>query len=69
MTACICGSGLPRTEHKDARGIFLFFACAHCEDIKRSGIRPEVLSNPAYEADEPIEPEDVYDLFDDGEDW
>jgi len=41
----------------DARGIPLARVCVKCKKAKLSGYRPEVLSNPNYEADEPIEPE------------
>lgn len=52
---CPCGSGEIREEHFDARGIFLCFACSKCEAEKLSGYRPEVLSDPNYAANEPIE--------------
>lgn len=41
-------------EH-DARGIPLAKVCEHCVDKQLSKYRPEVLSNPNYWADEPIE--------------
>jgi hypothetical protein len=52
---CICGSGKPRFEIVDARGIFCTYACDDCEARKRAAYRADVLSNPQYEADEPIE--------------
>lgn len=58
MRTCPCGSGNPRRENKDARGIFLTFTCDACHAKKMGGFRPEVLTNPQYEADEPIEPDD-----------
>jgi len=42
----------------DARGIPLTRVCVKCKKAKLSGYRPEVLSNPNYEADEAIEPEE-----------
>jgi len=42
----------------DARGIYLCTVCDECEERKLSKYRPDVLTNPNYEADEPIEPED-----------
>jgi hypothetical protein len=47
-----------RWEAFDARGIFLRFVCNDCVDEKLKGYRSDVLSNPNYWADEPIEPED-----------
>ncbi len=41
----------------DARGIPLGRACADCEGALLARYRPEVLTNPRYETDEPIEPE------------
>jgi len=41
----------------DARGIPLQFVCHECCDVKMAQYRPDVLSNPQYEADEPIEGE------------
>lgn len=54
---CPCGSGLPRTARHDARGIFLRYTCAKCHVKAMSGYRPEVLTNPNYHADEPIDEE------------
>ena len=51
---CPCGSGLPRRENHDARGIFLTFTCHNCHEQKLSGFRPEVLTDPNYEACEDI---------------
>ena len=39
----------------DARGIELCKVCQLCIDVKLAQYRPEVLTNPSYEADEPIE--------------
>lgn len=57
MKTCSCGSGLARKEHKDARGIFLTFACLKCEKVKLAVYRPEVLTDPNYWADEDIDSE------------
>ncbi len=43
---------------KDARGIELCRVCEKCEDEKLSHYRPDVLTNPNYEANEPIEPDE-----------
>jgi hypothetical protein len=58
MKPCPCGSGKPRRELIDARGIFCTFVCDSCERRKRGQFRPEIFTNPNYECDEPIEPED-----------
>ena len=42
----------------DARGIPLCKACPKCKSEKLKGYRQDVLHDPDYEADEPIEPED-----------
>jgi hypothetical protein len=42
----------------DARGIPLARVCEDCKERTLSEYRPDVLTNPNYEADEPIEPED-----------
>lgn len=52
---CPCGSGKPRSWQYDARGIELCRTCEDCHERKMAGYRREVLNNPAYEADEPIE--------------
>ena len=52
---CPCGSKLPSTWNHDARGIPLCRTCAKCHREKMKGYRPEVLTNPNYWADEPIE--------------
>lgn len=39
----------------DARGIPLAKVCDECVDEVLRRYRPDVLSNPSYEADEPIE--------------
>jgi len=42
-------------EEYDARGIYLCRVCEKCEEAKLSMYRQDVLTNPNYEADEPIE--------------
>lgn len=54
---CRCGSGLMSYWRKDARGIPLCRTCDKCHNERMAGYRPEVLTNPRYQADEPIEPE------------
>jgi hypothetical protein len=39
----------------DARGIFLTYTCEDCHDRKMAGYRPDVLTDPAYWTDEPID--------------
>jgi len=56
---CMCGSMRPREAQHDARGIFLCYTCPKCEREKLRGYRPDVLSDPNYWHDEPI----------DGDDW
>ena len=55
---CTCGSGLESTWVNDARGIPLCRTCAKCHDARMAGYRPEVLTDPNYWTDEPVEPED-----------
>lgn len=52
---CPCGSGQLSWWEYDARGIELCRACPACRAEKLKHYRPEVLSNPNYEADEPID--------------
>jgi len=54
---CNCGSGQIAEAEYDARGIFLTYACPKCKRQKLSKYRQDVLDNPNYEANEPIEPE------------
>jgi hypothetical protein len=55
---CNCGSGKIGEAINDARGIFLDYMCSKCQKQKLAKYRKEVLVNPNYEADEPIEPEE-----------
>jgi hypothetical protein len=52
---CTCGSGLKSWWLLDARGIELCHACEACEEEKLKGYRSDVLTDPNYDADEPIE--------------
>ena len=57
VSECPCGSGeFPETE-SDARGIYIGLMCSKCRDKRLSGYRREVLTDPNYEIDEPIEDE------------
>lgn len=55
---CPCGSGEYGEAFYDARGIYIGRMCSHCCTERLSQFRPEVLTDPNYEADKPIEPED-----------
>lgn len=52
---CNCGSGNESWWEYDARGIPLARVCESCKQEKLSKYRKDVLDNPNYEADEPIE--------------
>lgn len=52
---CPCGSGKESWWESDARGIPLARVCVECKREKLSKFRQEVLTNPQYETDEPIE--------------
>jgi hypothetical protein len=39
----------------DARGIFLTYTCEDCHDCKMAAYRPDVLTDPGYWTDEPID--------------
>ncbi len=47
----------------DARGIYLARVCDACVNERLATYRPEVLTNPGYEASEPIEPDDGDGFF------
>jgi hypothetical protein len=55
---CPCGSGLERYAEKDARGIFLCYVCDICRYEKLKQYRPDVLTDPNYWTEEPIDSED-----------
>jgi hypothetical protein len=59
---CPCGSGEPREEVCDARGIFVAFVCDHCRERRLAGFRPEILTDSNYECDEPVDPDDEVSL-------
>ncbi len=63
---CRCGSGEYHEEAYDARGIYLCKVCDKCREEKLGGYRPEVLTDPGYEADEDIEPDVPYSMGDFG---
>lgn len=52
---CPCGSNKESWWEHDARGIPLARVCEDCKEKKLSKYRKDVLDNPNYEADEPIE--------------
>lgn len=52
---CPCGSGKESWPEYDARGIYLCRVCYKCRRSKLSKFRREVLEDPHYAADEPIE--------------
>jgi hypothetical protein len=52
---CGCGSGLYSEPIYDARNIYCGRACEKCRKEHMAGFRPEVFTDPDYEADEPIE--------------
>jgi hypothetical protein len=47
----------------DARGIEIARVCDYCQDARLAIYRHEVLIDPNYTADEPIEPDDGYEEF------
>jgi hypothetical protein len=55
MRECPCGSGCNSWWESDARGIPLARVCPKCRAEKLAKFKPEVLTNPSYETDEPIE--------------
>jgi len=55
---CSCGSGQERWAEYDARGIFLDYVCETCRAEKLSKFRPDVLTDPDYWHNEPLEEEE-----------
>ena len=53
--ACPCGSGELSWWEYDARGIPLTRVCEQCQEEKLSKYRPDVLTDPDYWHDEPID--------------
>ena len=49
-----------RWPETDARGIFLCYVCDICYEKKIAKYRPEVLTDPNYWVDEPIDEEAYY---------
>ena len=58
INPCPCGSGLESEWQCDARGIELCRTCPQCHQAVMSRYRPDVLTHPNYEADEPCEQRD-----------
>jgi hypothetical protein len=56
---CNCGSGLDSKWKLDARGIPLAKVCPKCEKDKLKGFRRDVLLDPNYKTNEPIEPDEM----------
>ena len=52
---CSCGSGQSRYDLTDARGIFCCYVCDICKPSKASRYRIEVLEDPNYDHDEPLD--------------
>jgi hypothetical protein len=52
---CACGSGKPRSAQYDARGIFLTFTCEDCHHRRITEFRPDVLTDPDYWTEEPVD--------------
>jgi len=52
---CSCGSGYRSAWQYDARNIPLARTCVKCHKKVMARYRPEVLTDPNYQADEPIE--------------
>jgi len=55
---CPCGSHRESWWEYDARGIPLCRVCERCRTEKLSHYRPDVLTDPSYWHDEPIDEED-----------
>ncbi len=52
---CGCGSGLPRRDLVDARGIFCAYVCDKCEKKVQAKYRPDIFTDANYWTDEPVE--------------
>ena len=55
---CPCGSGKPRYDLTDAKGIFCSYVCEDCEEKVMKKYRIEVFQDEDYTCDEQNEPED-----------
>jgi len=53
--ACSCGSGLPRYDLTDARGIFCCYVCDACERDRMKSYLPEIFTDPSYDVGDAIE--------------
>ena len=58
LTECPCGSGEYPEDLYDARGIYCCSVCTKCKSKRRREFWAEIFTNPQYECDEPIEPEE-----------
>ncbi|MFZ9725631.1 MAG: hypothetical protein ACO3EH_00360 [Ilumatobacteraceae bacterium] len=54
---CGCGSGEEAWITRDARGIPLGYVCSKCKKAKLAKYDWEILTNPNYYSDEPIDPQ------------
>ncbi len=54
---CPCGSGEMSRDLHDARGLFLARVCGSCLEARLNSYRPDVLTDPSYEHDEPLDEE------------
>ena len=52
---CTCGSGREGRELYDARGIYCGITCSSCK--REDKYAPDIMNNPNYQVDEPIEEE------------
>ena len=57
IRTCNCGSGKESWWENDARGIPLARVCEDCRAQKLKGFRADVLTDPNYWHDEPIDEE------------
>lgn len=55
LASCPCGSGKQASAHFDARGIFLTYVCSKCKRSKLASFRLDVLTDPNYWHDEPLD--------------
>lgn len=53
--SCRCGSGFPRQEQYDARGIFLCYTCEQCHQREMGKCVTDVLRSLNYHRDEQTE--------------
>lgn len=55
---CLCGSGLESEVLLDARGIYCCRVCPSCIREKKAQYRPAIFTDPSYDCDEQIEPDE-----------